>query len=144
MRAFLLTVVTTLAIAAGKVHAQRPDSPRVPQPISVTELQRYGDILGLSDGQRLAVEAAYDDYLDEFDPLRREMIEDHLLRDGFSRLLFVSSCHGSVANCVDLAVIESRELQSKRSRRFYCLCSGQNVNILNPMTACWGMKGNGA
>src|SRR5687767_11012431 len=75
MRAFLLTLVTTLAIAAGATHAQRPDFPRVPQPINVTELQRYGDILGLSDGQRLAAEAAYDDYLDEFDPLRREMIE---------------------------------------------------------------------
>lgn len=85
MRLVCAVVVVTLAALPSPSEAQRDDAPRIPQPISVVELGRYGDILGLSDGQRLAVEAAYDDYLDQLDPLRREMIEAAVAHPNWTR-----------------------------------------------------------
>src|SRR5690349_4155623 len=76
-KAMILACAVGLACMGGDRAAAAPqqDPPRLPQAISTSELQRYGDMLKLSDDQRHAVEIEYERYLDEFEPLRAEMIE---------------------------------------------------------------------
>ncbi len=71
----VLAVVVMIGISTRSARAQPDERPRIPQPNSVTELARYGEILGVSVAQQVAIEAEYDAYLDDLDPLRVEMIE---------------------------------------------------------------------
>jgi transposase len=68
-------LLAALVIAHGAASQMDTHAPRVPDPIRMAELSRYFALLGLSDEQRFAVEAAYEAYLDDFEPLRREMRE---------------------------------------------------------------------
>lgn len=75
MHNILLTFIVAIGVVGSSARAQKPDAPRIPQAISDSELHRYSDLLGLSDDQRHAAEGEYERYLDDFEPLRVEMIE---------------------------------------------------------------------
>ncbi|MCA9295016.1 MAG: hypothetical protein KC983_00835 [Phycisphaerales bacterium] len=63
-----LTAVVAVACCIGPVRGQA--MPGVPDPITTAELREYGDLLGLSDAQRLALEPHHDAYRQRFRELR--------------------------------------------------------------------------
>jgi hypothetical protein len=72
----LCLVLVTFALAAPCLA--QGTSGTLPDPISSRDLSRYSDRLGLSDEQRLAIEAFHDDYRDGFRRLRETDIEKFL------------------------------------------------------------------
>jgi hypothetical protein len=72
-----LNIVVAGVIAAWLMcyAALASEFPRLPQAISASELARFGDLLSLSAEQRSAAERRFEEYLDQFEPLRVQMIE---------------------------------------------------------------------
>jgi len=69
--------VATAVVVAPTVHAQGT-SGTLPDPISTPELDEYAAILNLSEQQRQAIEPMHNRYLEQFQQLRSDEIEDFL------------------------------------------------------------------
>ena len=65
----LAAIVSAIGIIAPGASAQGTDG-AVPDPISTAELNRYAERLGLSDQQRVALDALHDEYKRDFRTLR--------------------------------------------------------------------------
>jgi len=60
--------VATLVLLVGRTNAQA--FPGVPEPITTADLREYGDMLGLSDAQRLALQPHHRSYRERYNRLR--------------------------------------------------------------------------
>lgn len=69
-RLMMMVLPAVLAVACCVVPARGQAMPGVPDPITTTELRGYGDLLDLSDAQRLALEPHHDFYRQRFRELR--------------------------------------------------------------------------
>ncbi len=82
-------LVTTLVLltlfCSTMVQAQLGDAPRVPRAMSDAQIQRWCDMLGVSDDQRHAIELEFEQYLDDFEPLRTEMADLAVRHPRFGR-----------------------------------------------------------
>lgn len=70
----ILCIAAVVALVSDSVRAA-DEAARVPTPITSADLSRFGDVLRLSDEQRLAAAGLFEEYLDQFEGLRAEMLE---------------------------------------------------------------------
>jgi len=99
---WLLALAMLPLLLAGRSAVAQGTSGVFPDPISGRELTGYAQILGLSDQQRLAIDAHHDEYLVSFEKLRSGDMEAYIADSGnIMRSLFGSPDSAQVKKEID-------------------------------------------
>ena len=74
----LLTLALFMPVIANAPAGAQGTAGTLPDPIASDDLEEYGKVLGLSDDQMLSVGTHHEQYLAQFEELRKSRIEDFL------------------------------------------------------------------
>lgn len=109
-RLFVMLAAAAALLTPVQMAAAQGTSGTLPDPISTPELDRYAELLDLSDQQRQAIEPMHSRYLEQFSRLRSDEVEEFLEEfRGVRRQLFQPSGFETV----DRVTRDHRRLMSR-------------------------------